>query len=122
MDSLPLDDSMSVPKYPKDNEIKVEWKWYHSLLLAVCTLSTLGLYCFSLRNNPFTFSKLFSTAGLYIDFVGVLFASLKTPSYGLFIDSGKLDKKRAEVENIWFRRGMFVIATGILLQITGSLI
>lgn len=113
---------MSESKYPKDSEIKVEWTLFHYVFLLVCTLLTWGMYIFSLQSNTFQLSKLFSILGLYIDIIGVVVASLKTPFFGLFVDGGEVQMKCAKVENIWFQRGMFIIALGMLFQIVGSLL
>lgn len=109
-------------RYPKDNEVKVEWKPLH---IAIIVLSVLIIwpifYCATDLTKSFT-NKLFSVAGLNIDIIGVVVASLKTPYYGLFLDGGKIENTRANAEKKYFQFGMWLIALGFFFQALGTLL
>lgn len=110
-----------IPKYPQDHEIKVIWtKFIVSLLL----ISTVSLWSVFFYLNPvlceIKTSKLLSVIGLYIDVLGVAIASLETPYYGSFHDGGAIEKRRAKVEEKYFRIGMLLIGVGFFFQALGS--
>ena len=110
------------PQYPKDDEVKVEWKPLHIAIIALSVLVIWPLfYCVTdlSKNLP---NKLFSVAGLNVDIVGVVVASLKTPFYGIFHDGGKIEITRANVEKKYFQFGMWLIALGFFLQALGTLL
>ena len=54
---------------------------------------TIGGIVFLNYNPLLSFAKFFSIIGLYIDIIGVLIASLKTPYLGAFLDGGELEHK-----------------------------
>lgn len=111
-----------VPRYPKDDEVKVEWKPLH---IAIVVLSVVVIwplfYCATDLTKNLT-NKLFSIAGLNIDIIGVVVASLKTPFYGAFHDGGKIEFTRANVEKRCFQFGMWLVALGFFLQALGTLL
>lgn len=111
-----------VPSYPKGDEVKVEWKPLH---IAIVVLSVVVIwplfYCTTDLAKNIT-NKLLSVAGLNIDIIGVVVASLKTPFYGFFHDGGKIEITRANVEKRYFQFGMWLIALGFFLQALGTLL
>jgi len=111
-----------VPSYPKDDEVKVQWKPLH---IAIVVLSVVVIwplfYCATDLTKSFT-NKLLSIAGLNIDIIGVVVASLKTPFYGFFHDGGKIEIVRANVEKKYFQLGMWLIAFDFFLQALGTLL
>ena len=111
-----------VPSYPKDDEVKVEWKPLH---IAIVVLSVVVIwplfYCATDLTKNLT-NKLLSVAGLNIDIIGVVVASLKTPFYGAFHDGGKIEITRANVEKGYFQFGMWLVALGFFLQALGTLL
>lgn len=112
----------NTPSYPKDDEVKVEWKALHIaiVVLSVVVIWPLFYYATDLTKN--LMNKLLSIAGLNIDIVGVVVASLKTPFYGFFHDGGKLEITRANVEKRYFQFGMLLIALGFFFQVLGTLL
>ncbi|BBL71756.1 hypothetical protein [Methylogaea oryzae] len=110
------------PRYPKDDEVKVEWKPLHIAIIVLSVVVIWPLfYCVTdlAKTLP---NKLFSVAGLNIDIIGVVVASLKTPYYGSFSDGGKIEVTRANVEKKYFQYGMWLIAMGFFLQALGTLL
>lgn len=110
------------PRYPKDGEVKVEWKPLHIAIIALSVLVIWPLfYCATdlTKNLP---NKLLSVTGLNIDIIGVVVASLKTPFYGMYHDGGKIEITRANVERKYFQFGMWLIAIGFFLQALGTLL
>ncbi|WP_031429629.1 MULTISPECIES: hypothetical protein [Methylomicrobium] len=111
------------PKYPPDNEIKVEWTTFHKMILI---FTTLLIWVWFFVSHGFSgetaFNKFLSLLGLNIDIVGVTIASLKPPYYGLFCDGGAIEFKRQKAEHESFKRGMFLIALGLLFQALGVLV
>lgn len=109
-------------RYPQEEEIKVEWKPQHIAIVVLSFVLIWPLfYCVTdvTKNLP---NKLLSVAGLNIDIIGVVVASLKTPFYGLFHDGGKIEITRANVEKKSFQIGMWLIALGFFLQALGTLL
>lgn len=110
------------PRYPQENEIKVEWTWLH---VAIVLLSVLVIwpvfFCVSDLTKNFT-NKILSTLGLNIDIIGVVVASLKTQFYGTFHDGGKIETYRANAERKYFQLGMWLVAAGFFLQALGTLL
>jgi len=113
--------SKQIP-YPSDSEIRVVWSKLHITLMACATvLLWPTFFCF----NPISslkVTKALSVSGLYVDIVGVVIASLKTPYYGAFHDGGEIERKRAKVEAKYFQAGMLLIGFGFLLQALGTLL
>ncbi|PJZ46163.1 hypothetical protein [Leptospira brenneri] len=113
---------MSNLQYPTDDQIKVEWNKFHTIIICISTIcSFVGIF-HVYANQYCSFSKLLSIIGLYIDIIGVLIASLKTPHFGSFMDAGELEKKREREEKKWFVRGMYTISVGMTLQVIGNAI
>lgn len=107
-------------QYPDDDEIKVEWTKIHTIIIVTVTAIVL---CFlAACSGTITKTKLLSTAGLYIDIVGVVITTLKTPFYGIFHDGGQIEFKRQRVEHKYFRAGMYLIVVGMVLQLAGTLL
>jgi len=108
-------------EYPQDHEIRVVWTKFIISLLAI---STVLLWSAFFYLNPvlceIKISKFLSITGLYLDILGVVIASLKTPYYGLFFDGGAIEVKCAKVEERYFKAGMFLIGIGFFLQAMGS--
>ncbi|MEH6784400.1 MAG: hypothetical protein V7688_10995 [Alcanivorax jadensis] len=104
---------MSEKKYPKDNEIKVQWTNIHIGIIVISFFIWPGFLCFS---DSGSFTKMLSLMGLQLGTIGVVVSSLKTPPYGAFMDGGELEFKRAKVEGRYFQRGMWLIAIGFILQ------
>lgn len=117
-----IDTKEGETKYPKDDDIKVEWTAIHKIMIVVPFLAiwTLFYYLTDFK-SPYA-AKLLTIVGLSIDIIGVTIASLKTPFYGLFHDGGAIEVKRADVERKYFQSGMLLIAIGLLFQTLGSLI
>ncbi len=109
-------------KYPSDEEIKIEWNKFHFLILFISSSVTIGGLVYLNYNQLLSFAKFFSIIGLFIDIIGVLIASLKTPYLGAFFDAGELESKRANEEKKWFVKGMYLIAIGMILQVFGFII
>lgn len=115
---------MKEREYAYPEKVKIEWRFFHTLLLLLATSITWGLYFYRLfpGDEPFSISKLLSMSGLYIDIVGVTLASLKTPYYGDFWGMEKLETEKERVEKNWFQRGMAIVALGLLLQVMANLL
>lgn len=109
-------------KYPSDEEIRIEWNKFHYLILFISSCVTIGGIVYLNCNQLLSLAKLFSVIGLYIDIIGVLIASLKTPYLGAFLDAGELESKRGNEEKKWFVKGMYLIAIGMILQVLGIII
>jgi hypothetical protein len=109
-------------KYPLDEEIKIEWNKFHFLILFISSSITIGGLVYLNYNQLLSFAKFFSIIGLYIDIIGVLIASLKTPYLDAFLEAGELESKRANEEKKWFMKGMYLIAFGMILQVFGIII
>ncbi len=107
-------------KYPSDDQIKVEWTKFHILIVGISTIFTLLGLGNLINLQIFSIQKVFSIIGLYIDIIGVLMASMKTPHFGAFMDGGELDKKKSDVERKWFVRGMYTVSIGMILQVIGT--
>lgn len=108
-------------KLPNKEQIKVEWTAIHTIILIGSTLFVAGSFVYELKTKNVLWTKYLTVFGLYIDIVGVLIASLKTPFYGIFFDGGQIEKDRQEVERKFFKVGMFLIAFGMILQTIGTL-
>ncbi|HEX8594361.1 MAG TPA: hypothetical protein VF682_13935 [Pseudomonas sp.] len=108
-----MDLSKLVP--PAQSDIKVEWTWAHKAVLVAATLIIwpCAIYFNYQQINTW---KLIAVGGLYIDILGVVIASLKTPYYGAFIDGGQIQFWRDDVEKKSFQKGMLLIGVGFLLQ------
>jgi len=107
------------PRYPQDDEVNVEWKPLH---ITIVVLSVLVIWPLFYCVTDHLTNKLLSVAGLNIDIIGVVVASLKTPFYGHFHDGGKIEITRANVEKRYFQFGMWLIALGFFLQALGTLL
>lgn len=108
--------------YPKDNEVKVEWKLLHIAIIVMSVLVIWPIFYYTTDSTKSFTNKLFSVAGLNIDIIGVVVASLKTPYYGLFVDGGKIEFTRANAEKKYFQVGMLLIALGFFFQALGTLL
>lgn len=113
---------MSDSNYPVDDKIKVEWNKFHSLIISISTICSIGGIIYLNFKQFLSFPKFLSIIGLYIDILGVLIASLKTPYFGAFMDGGESERKRGDEEKKWFVRGMYLIALGMILQVLGVVI
>jgi hypothetical protein len=107
-------------KYP-DN-IKVEWTFIHRAITVGITLLVISYIVYESRIKPINVTKYLSLLGLYIDIIGVVIASLKTPYYGAFYDGGKIEINRQKVEKKYFQIGMLLIAIGMILQTCGVML
>lgn len=108
-------------RYPQDHEIRVVWG---KLRISLIVCATVIIWPAFLYFNPICLlsaSKLLVVIGLYVDIIGVVIASLKTPYYGLFADGGEIEVKRGNVERKYFPAGMLLVGIGFLLQAFGSL-
>lgn len=110
------------PRYPEENEIKVEWSWLHVSIVLLSVLVIWPVFYFALDPTINITNKLLSVLGLNIDIFGVVLASLKTPFYGIFHDGGKIEILRANAERKYFQLGMWLIAVGFFLQALGTLL
>lgn len=109
-------------RYPKDDEIKVEWKRLHIAIIVLSIIVIWPLFfCVTDRTQNLP-NKLLTVSGLNIDIIGVVVASLKTPFYGQFFDGGKIENTRANVEKNYFQVGMWLIGVGFFLQALGTLL
>jgi hypothetical protein len=108
-------------KYPNFEDIKVEWTKGKSLLIFVVTFCLILILVNEEKLKPITNAQYLNIAGLYIDFLGVIIATLKTPYYGIFPDAGKLEIERQKVENKYFKIAIFLIVIGMLLQALSTL-
>ncbi len=109
-------------KYPKVEDIKVEWTLIQKLIILIITLIIIGFLIYESRTKCISLTKYLSVGGLYIDIIGVVIASLKTPYYGSFYDGGQIEIERAKVEKKYFQRGMSLIALGMILQTISTLL
>lgn len=109
-------------RYPKDDEVKIEWKPQHIsiVILSVVVIWPIFYYTTDLTGK-FT-TKLLAVIGLNIDIIGVVVASLKTPFYGFFHDGGKIEITRSNVEKRYFQIGMSLIALGFFFQALSTLL
>jgi len=100
---------------------KIEWTKLHIGFIAIATAVLWPAFFYFNPPLAFKLSKFFSALGLYIDVVGVVLASLKTPYYGTFYDGGAIERKRAKVEEKYFQLGMLLVGFGFLLQAFGTI-
>ncbi|MCZ8236814.1 MAG: hypothetical protein O9310_00130 [Leptospiraceae bacterium] len=107
-------------QYPTDDQIKVEWNKFHTIILCVSSIFSIAGIINLFTMPIISYSKLFSIIGLYVDIVGVLIASLKTPYFGSFMDGGDLERRRGDEEKKWFLKGMYTISVGMILQVIGN--
>lgn len=107
-------------QYPKDDEIRVVLGKLRILLLACSTVLIWPAFFHFNPVDSLNLTELLSALGLYIDIIGVVVASLKTPYYGSFHDGGAIEIKRAKIEANYFKVGMLLIGLGFLLQAFGS--
>jgi hypothetical protein len=112
---------MESSRYPSDGNIKVEWNKWHSIIIGLVTILSVVLLILERQKDNVLMTKYCSVIGLWIDFLGVVIASLKTPSYGTFYDGGELNRKCKQVEDNAFKKGMFIIAFGLIFQMIGSI-
>jgi hypothetical protein len=110
-----------IPRYPQDGEIKIEWKPVHVAIIVLSVLVIWPLFYYFADFTSGVTNKFLLVAGLNIDIIGVVVASLKTPYYGNFHDGGKIEHARANVEKMYFQCGMWLIAFGFFLQALGTL-
>lgn len=108
--------------YPKIDDIKVELTAIHKLIILIITLIIIGFLIFESWTKNISLTKYLSVGGLYIDIIGVVIASLKTPYYGSFFDGGQIEIERQKIEHTYFRKGMYLIALGMILQAIGTLL
>lgn len=108
-------------KYPNFKDIKVQWTKLHTLIVMVITFSVILFLINQAKSKPITLTQYINVSGLYLDFWGVIIASLKTPYYGAFYDAGKIEIKRQKVESKYFYIGMILIFIGMLLQVFSTL-
>jgi len=119
---LALGGSMTEPpRYPQDDEVKVEWKALHIAIIVLSMVVIWPLFFCATDLSKSLPQKFLSIAGLNVDIIGVVVASLKTPFYGNFHDGGKIEVSRANVERKYFQFGMWLIALGFFLQALGTL-
>lgn len=108
--------------YPQDHEIRVVWG---KLRISLIVCATLVIWPSFLYFNPLcstSIAKILVVLGLYVDIVGIVIASLKTPYYGSFADGGEIEVRRGKVEHKYFQAGMLLVGLGFLLQAFGSII
>ncbi len=112
--------NLGIGRYPTDNEINVDWTKAHKISLILASALIFGLFiCYYDRISE---AKILSVIGLYVDIVGVVVASLKTPYYGAFYDGGQIEIKRQNVERKYFQIGMFLVGLGMILQAIGTIV
>ena len=111
-----------IGKYPEEKDIKVEWTLVHTLIIVVVTLIVTGFLIYDYTIKNISWQKYLTILGLYVDIVGVLVASLKTPFYGIFHDGGEIEIKRQQHEKKFFLFGMLLIAIGMIFQVIGTLL
>lgn len=108
-------------KYPDFKDIKVQWTKFHTLIAIVVTFSVIMFLINQAKSKPITLTQYIHVSGLYLDFWGVMIASLKTPYYGAFLDAGKIEIERQKVESKYFYIGMILIFIGMILQVFSTL-
>ncbi|WP_269685484.1 hypothetical protein [Flavobacterium lacustre] len=108
-------------EYPNFKDIKVHWTKFHTLIVMVITFSVILFLINQAKSKPITLTQYLNVAGLYLDFWGVIIASLKTPYYGAFFDAGKIEIERQKVESKYLNIGMILIFIGMLLQVLSTL-
>lgn len=102
--------------YPEDHEIRVKWSGFPLAVVLGATAVLWLAYWLLISPEHERLKTVLTLAGLNIDIVGVVWASLSPPYYGAFADGGELEVKRKEVQERAFRRGMSLVALGFLLQ------
>lgn len=102
--------------YPEDHEIRVKWSPFQVAIIVVSTAALWVAFWLLISPEHERLKTVLTLAGLNIDIVGVVWASLSPPYYGLFMDGGELEHKRKEVQERAFRFGMSLVALGFLLQ------
>lgn len=107
--------------YPNFEDIKVQWTKGNTLLVFIITFSVILFLVNQTKLRPITNVQYLNIFGLYIDFLGVVITTLKTPYYGIFHDAGKLERIRQKVEHKYFKIGMGLIIIGMLLQVWSTL-
>jgi len=109
-------------KYPSDEQIKPKWSTFQVVFLVVSTLILLTVFGYRFCSQTINLSTSLTITGLYIDIVGVIIASLKTPYFGSFFDGGEIEFKRQKADSKVFQKGMLLVGTGFLLQAIGVII
>ena len=109
-------------KYPENKDIKVEWTIIHKFVIMITSLIIIGFLIFESMTKHISLTKYLTITGLYIDIIGVVIASLKTPYYGLFYDGGKIEVERQKIEKKSFQKGMLLISIGMILQVISTLL
>lgn len=108
-------------KYPDFKDIEVLWTKLHTLIVIVITFSVVMFLINEAKSKPITLTQYINVSGLYLDFWGVIIASLKTPYYGTFHDAGKIEIERQKVESKYLNIGMILIFIGMILQVFSTL-
>ncbi|HGM6772829.1 TPA: hypothetical protein ACKQAW_003424 [Stenotrophomonas maltophilia] len=102
--------------YPEDHEIRVKLGGFQLAVVLGATAVLWLAYWLLISPEHERLKTVLTLAGLNIDIVGVVWASLSPPYYGAFADGGELEFKRQEVQERAFKRGMSLVALGFLLQ------
>lgn len=109
-------------KYPDSKDIKVQWTKLNTILVLVVTFILIFFLIFQPNLKPLTLGQIVNIISLYINFLGIIVISLKTPYYGTFFDGGKIEEKRQKVEKKYFDLGMILIVIGMFFQGLSALI
>jgi hypothetical protein len=105
--------------YPNDNEVKVQWTSFQKLVLILLTISLIVFLSFHWKAETITKILLLNSFGIYLNILGSVMSTLKTPFYGLFYDGGRLERVRQEVEAKYFKFGIMSMSIGAMLLLLG---
>jgi hypothetical protein len=107
--------------YPSEPKVKVKWENIHFIILSLVII-IVAFLMYKAIDKSISIPKLLTVFGLCIDITGVIIASQRTPFYGTFHDGGQIEMQRQKVENKSFKKGMYIIAIGMLFQTIGTLL
>ncbi len=103
-----------LPKYPE--KIRVDWTGSHIGVIALALLLWPAFWYVNPSYCLKCWPKFLAVAGLFLNTVGAVIATLKPPFYGLFHDGGKLQRDCEALASKYFKAGMVIIAIGFVLQ------
>lgn len=103
--------------YPEDRKIKGTPRCYQIIAAFLTTIIIWPLFFIKL-GFPFSdhIVPFLTVLGLYIDILGVIIASIEAPYFGLFLDGGDIERKKAILKEKYLKIGLTFIGIGFLFQ------
>ena len=110
--------------YPKNNDIKPKCTTFQKSFIIIITIMIFGaFFLIKVIKNEWNieYKQLLLITGLYLNIIGVIIASVRTPYFGSFYDGGEIEFKRQKANRKIFQKGMCIIGIGFLFQIFASM-